>query len=141
MATDRLAGVRSALACARISILPRFSVGTGWACRLDRGADMVDQASDAARYRAFLSYSHKDAAAAGRLHRRLETYRVPKRLVGAATPRGPVPERLTPIFRDRDELPAATNLSEEVRAALADSAALIILCSPDAASSRWVAEE
>ena len=93
------------------------------------------------RYTAFLSYSHKDAAAAGRLHRRLETYRLPKRLVGTMTARGPVPERLWPIFRDRDELPAATDLSETVREALAQSGSLIVLCSPDAAASLWVAEE
>ncbi len=93
------------------------------------------------RYTAFLSYSHKDAAAAGRLHRRLETYRVPKRLVGTETPRGAVPERLAPIFRDRDELPAATDLSASVRKALAESGALIVLCSPHAAESLWVAEE
>ena len=93
------------------------------------------------RYTAFLSYSHKDAAAAGRLHRRLETYRMPKRLVGTQTARGPVPQRLAPIFRDREELPAATDLSETVREALAQSGALIILCSPAAAGSLWVAEE
>ena len=52
-----------------------------------------------------------------------------------------VPERLWPIFRDREELPAATDLSETVREALAQSGALIILCSPHAAGSLWVAEE
>jgi tetratricopeptide (TPR) repeat protein len=102
---------------------------------------MGERAGDAPRYTAFLSYSHKDSAAAGRLHRRLEAYRMPKRLVGTETARGPVPERLAPIFRDRDELPAATDLSETVREALAQSGALIILCSPHAAESLWVAEE
>lgn len=102
---------------------------------------MGERASDELRYTAFLSYSHKDAAAAGRLHRRLETYRMPRRLVGLETARGPVPERLAPIFRDRDELPAATDLSETVREALARSGALVILCSPHAAGSLWVAEE
>lgn len=93
------------------------------------------------RYAAFLSYSHKDAAAAGRLHRRLETYRLPGRLIGTETIRGPVPARLWPIFRDREELPAATDLTETVREALAQSGALIVLCSPHAAASLWVAEE
>jgi tetratricopeptide (TPR) repeat protein len=102
---------------------------------------MDDRRPDELRYTAFLSYSHKDAAAAGRLHRRLETYRVPRRLVGTETPRGPVPARLAPIFRDREELPAATDLSETVREALAQSGALIVLCSPSAAESLWVAEE
>jgi tetratricopeptide (TPR) repeat protein len=102
---------------------------------------MGDREGEETRYRAFLSYSHKDAAAAGRLHRRLEAWRIPRRLVGRETNRGPVPRRLWPIFRDREELPAATDLSETVREALAQSGALIILCSPDAAGSLWVAEE
>lgn len=102
---------------------------------------MAGHDSGGDRYTAFLSYSHKDASAAGRLHRRLEAYRMPRRLAGAAMGRGAVPERLWPIFRDREELPAATDLSETVRAALAQSGSLIILCSPHSAGSLWVAEE
>jgi tetratricopeptide (TPR) repeat protein len=102
---------------------------------------MAEPAQADIRYTAFLSYSHKDAAAAGRLHRKLEAYRIPHRLIGRDSPYGPVPPRLWPIFRDREELPAATDLSETVRAALAQSGALIILCSPHAAASLWVAEE
>jgi hypothetical protein len=102
---------------------------------------MAEQPPAESRYRAFLSYSHKDAAAAGRLHRRLEAYRMPRRLVGRATARGPVPDRLWPIFRDREELPAATDLSETVRDALRQSDTLIILCSHHSATSLWVAEE
>jgi len=102
---------------------------------------MVDGSPVRLRYRAFLSYSHKDEAIAARLHRRLETYRLPRRLVGRETERGRVPDRLLPIFRDRDEFAASTDLSEAVRAGLAESEALIVLCSPAAAQSRWVAEE
>lgn len=94
-----------------------------------------------ARYRAFISYSHQDAAAGRRLHRRLEQYILPKRLVGRPTPRGLVPRRLGPIFRDREDLPAADSLSEEVRTALADSASLIVVCSPAARQSPWVSRE
>ena len=103
---------------------------------------MPDQGSGSeVAYRAFISYSHLDAAAGRRLHRRLESYAVPKRLVGTQTPRGPVPARLSPIFRDLDELPAAGDLSEEIKAALAASAALIVVCSPAAKASRWVTRE
>ncbi len=102
---------------------------------------MGEQEAGALRYTAFLSYSHKDAAAAQRLHRRLETYRLPRRLVGSIAAWGPVPSRLWPIFRDREELPAATDLSETVRQALAQSGSLVVLCSPHAANSLWVAEE
>ncbi len=102
---------------------------------------MATDASEGARYRAFISYSHRDAAFGRRLHRRLESYVLPRRLAGQATARGVVPRRLTPIFRDREELPAAHDLSEEVRAALAASEALIVVCSPAAAASPWVARE
>ncbi|HEX2764897.1 MAG TPA: toll/interleukin-1 receptor domain-containing protein [Allosphingosinicella sp.] len=94
-----------------------------------------------ARYTAFLSYSHRDAAEARSLHRRLEAYRIPARLVGAEGEHGPVPARLSPIFRDREELPAAGDLSEKVRAALAASEHLIVICSPDSAASPWVGRE
>ena len=93
------------------------------------------------RYTAFLSYSHKDAAVARWLHRKLETYRIPSRLVGTEGERGAVPARLTPIFRDREELPAAGDLSEKVRAALAASDNLIVICSPHSSASPWVAKE
>ncbi|HEX8626532.1 MAG TPA: toll/interleukin-1 receptor domain-containing protein [Allosphingosinicella sp.] len=92
-------------------------------------------------YVAFISYSHKDAAMGRWLHRKLEGYRLPKRLAGTMGEDGEVPARLTPIFRDRDELPAAGDLSERVRAALAVSRNLIVLCSPNSAASPWVAKE
>jgi len=94
-----------------------------------------------ARYRAFLSYSHRDAKWADWLHKALETYRPPKPLLGTSTPLGPVPRRLSPIFRDREELASATELGTVINAALQDSACQIVICSPDAASSRWVNQE
>lgn len=102
---------------------------------------MVEEAARGPRYRAFISYSHRDAAFGRRLHRQLEAYGLPRRLVGRETARGPVPARLAPIFRDRDELPAADDLTEQVRSALTDSDALVVVCSPAAAASPWVARE
>lgn len=99
------------------------------------------QAAGGTRYTAFISYSHKDAGHARWLHRKLEGYRIPRRLAGTDGEHGPIPARLTPIFRDREELPAAGDLTERVRAALAASDTLIVLCSPDAAASLWVARE
>jgi len=93
------------------------------------------------RYRAFLSYSHVDAHWARWLLRRLESYRVPSRLVGTAGRDGPIPARLGPLFRDRDELPTAGDLSTTIREALADSATLVVICSPAAAQSKWVDAE
>lgn len=93
------------------------------------------------RYWAFISYSHADKAVAGWLHRALESYRIPAKLVGEETALGAVPQRLAPIFRDRDELPASGSLSQELQAALAASRALVVICSPAAARSPWVNEE
>ncbi len=92
-------------------------------------------------YRAFISYSHRDKGWADWLHRSLETYRLPAKLVGRDTAFGPIPARLSPIFRDRDELSAAPDLSTEVGAALRGSMFLVVVCSPAAAASRWVNEE
>jgi tetratricopeptide (TPR) repeat protein len=93
------------------------------------------------RYRAFISYSHQDKSWADWLHKALETYRIPSRLVGTQTAAGIIPRRLAPIFRDRDELASATDLGRMVNEALRESANLIVICSPRSAGSRWVNEE
>jgi tetratricopeptide (TPR) repeat protein len=93
------------------------------------------------RYGAFLSYSHNDQSLALWLQRRLEGYRVPARLVGTRGHIGIIPARLGPVFRDRDELPTAADLGSTITAALNDSAALVVVCSPSAARSRWVNAE
>jgi len=92
-------------------------------------------------YRAFISYSHADKAVAHRLHRALEHFRVPKRLIGRETPIGPVPHRIAPIFLDRSELPASGHLSSELEAALRVSRFLIPICTPNAVQSKWVSKE
>jgi tetratricopeptide (TPR) repeat protein len=88
-----------------------------------------------------VSYSHADEAWGRWVVRMLETWRIPRRLVGRETPMGPVPARLAPVFRDRDELAASAELGEHIQAALEESAALVVVCSPAAARSRWVNEE
>jgi tetratricopeptide (TPR) repeat protein len=93
------------------------------------------------RYYAFLSYSHQDKALADWLHRELERFRVPRSLAGKLTTNGVVPRRLTPIFRDQQDLSAGADLGEEIEAALAASQFLIVLCSPTAATSRWTNAE
>ncbi|MFI4970063.1 MAG: TIR domain-containing protein, partial [Lysobacterales bacterium] len=93
------------------------------------------------RYWAFISYSHQDQSWGRWLHRALETYRVPRRLVGMPIAAGTIPPRLSPVFRDRDELPTATDLDRTVAEALRQSWCLIVICSPAAAQSRWVNEE
>ena len=88
------------------------------------------------RYKAFISYSHRDKRIANWLHHALETYRLPDQ---AAESKGR--EGLRPIFKDRDELPAADNLGEAIEQAIRASDALIVLCSPGAAQSPWIARE
>jgi tetratricopeptide (TPR) repeat protein len=90
------------------------------------------------RYRAFISYSHRDSRWASWLHRNLEGYRVPSRLRGSSGEFGVLPDRLAPFFRDREELASAGELGPKIQAALADSEALIVICSPNAARSPWV---
>ena len=93
------------------------------------------------KYRAFLSYSHRDSAAAKRLHTRLEGFRIDKDLVGRATPMGPVPKQLRPIFRDRHDFDAGGTLGEQTIAAIDAAGAMILLASPASASSRPVNDE
>lgn len=93
------------------------------------------------RYKAFVSYSHRDRDWGAWLHRALERYRVPKRLVGSRGEFGPVPARLAPVFRDREELSSAADLSGKVKESLQASESLVVVCSPGAARSRWVNEE
>ena len=96
--------------------------------------------SDEARFSAFVSYSHADAAIAKKLHRKIETYKLPKSLRDIGDSDRDT-GRLGQIFRDREDLPAALDLSESVKAALTRSQALIVLCSPDAKNSPWVNRE
>lgn len=93
------------------------------------------------KYRAFISHSHIDADWAKWLHRELENYRIDKDLAGCESAIGTIPKALRPIFRDRDDFTAGHTLTEQTLAALDASAALIAICSPAAAKSRYVNEE
>jgi eukaryotic-like serine/threonine-protein kinase len=93
------------------------------------------------RYWAFISYSHADKGWGDWLHRALETYRIPKHLVGRTGAFGPVPRRLYPVFRDREELSASSSLGINIERALQQSRSLIVIRSPRSSSSHWVNEE
>lgn len=92
-------------------------------------------------YRAFISYSHADTSWAKWLHRGLESFRIDKDLAGRETATGIAPKTLRPIFRDRDDFTAGHSLTDQTLAALDASAALIVICSPAAARSKYVTEE
>ncbi len=93
------------------------------------------------KYKAFITYAHRDEEKARWLREKLESFRVPKHLIGKQASFGAVPSRLYPIFRDRDELAGSAQLGPLIEQALHDSSHLIVLCSPHAVKSRWVNEE
>ena len=93
------------------------------------------------RFKAFISYSHRDKDWSTWIQRALEAYRVPRRLVGSEGEFGPIPRRLTPVFLDREELSSGSDLSAKVRECLDGSESLIVVCSPASAQSIWVNEE
>lgn len=93
------------------------------------------------RYKAFISYSHADEAWGKWLHKALESYRVPRRLVGRSGPHGKIPARVAPVFRDREDLSSAADLGATVTRELEASETLVVICSPAAAASEWVNRE
>lgn len=95
----------------------------------------------AKQYQAFISYAHHDERWARWLQHALERYRVPAKLRRQQSPERPLPGRLHPIFRDRSELASSSDLTESIRSAMDRSSALIVICSPRAAASKWVNEE
>lgn len=101
----------------------------------------------ARKYALFISYRHADNLEMGRkwatwLHESVEAYEIPADIVGRTNLRGdPVPATLYPVFRDEEELPADADLSTNIRRALENSGLLVVLCSPRAVKSRFVADE
>ncbi|MFD0894350.1 TIR domain-containing protein [Luteolibacter ambystomatis] len=102
----------------------------------------MDTEANVRRYWAFISYSHTDKAWADWLHKSLERYPLPKDLVGRKTPsEDPAPKRFVPVFRDREELPTATDLGAVIAKALKHARFLVVICSPRSAKSQWVEQE
>lgn len=95
----------------------------------------------ALKYSAFISYSHADSNWAKWLHHALEGFIIDNDLVGRETSTRTIPKALRPIFRDRDDFTAGHLLSDQTLAALDASHALIVICSPSSAKSRYVNEE
>ncbi|MEM6475432.1 MAG: TIR domain-containing protein [Pseudomonadota bacterium] len=103
--------------------------------------DMVIEPTMAQKkYGAFISYSHADAATVAKLHKQLEAYRLPKGL-GSINALNASKSGLGKVFRDREDLSAAENLSDAVTDALGRSQVLVVVCSPEAKASRWVSQE
>jgi len=80
------------------------------------------------RYKAFISYSWADAKWGKWLQHAIETYLTPRVLVGEERAHGPVPARLHPLFKDREE--EARARASPSRQARAESAPVSRVCRP-----------
>lgn len=90
------------------------------------------------RYDAFISYRHSDfdLMIAKKLHKGLETFRVPK-----AVAKKSGKKNIKRVFRDQEELPIGSDLGDNITAALTESEFLIVVCSPRTPESYWVQKE
>lgn len=111
---------------------------------------VIETAQSGFSYDAFISYSgfrkmgeasQVDRKVAERLHKSLESYRVPRTLRKKSSGRESIPRRLKKIFRDQDEVRVSSNLNESLTEALRRSRFLIVICSPRARQSQWMNQE
>lgn len=95
------------------------------------------------KYAAFISYSTRDRRFAAKLQTRLKGYLIPRRFGDIdITSQGQrkLIRRIKPVFRDTEEL-SSGDLNAKLKQALDDSAALVVVCSPNSAKSPWVEAE
>lgn len=128
-------------------------------------------AKDGVKYDAFISYRHSelDSFVAETLHKQLESFKLPRGVVRNKTlemrqseaecsevirqENGDVEQhrptvltrevktRIHRVFRDKEELPLATNLADPITEALQNSEYLIVICSPRLPESMWCRKE
>lgn len=89
-------------------------------------------------YSAFISYKHGDldSFVAENLHKAIETFHIPKNIQKATGKK-----QMERVFRDKEELPISSNLSDNISSALQHSEYLIVICSPRTPESYWVQKE
>ena len=89
-------------------------------------------------YNAFISYRHhpQDIKVAEAIHRGLEHFQVPKALKKKLQK-----DTKLRLFRDKEELPITSNLSDDITKALRNSDFLIVICSTHTKESMWVQRE
>ncbi len=117
----------------RISVMMKTLKGLSHMPETDSG--MTDNVR---KFKAFISYRHKplDKEAAERVQKSIERYTVPKELRELAGG-----NKLGRVFRDEDELPVSSSLSDSITYALDHSEFLIVICTPDLPLSRWCEQE
>lgn len=89
-------------------------------------------------YNAFISYRHADldSKIAEHVQKQLEHFHVPHKLKKKLKH-----EKITRIFRDKDELPITSDLTETITNALEKAEYLIVICSTNTKESMWVKRE
>lgn len=89
-------------------------------------------------YNAFISYRHADldSKIAYHIQKQLEHFHVPHKLKKKLKH-----EKITRIFRDKDELPITSDLTETITNALEKAEYLIVICSTNTKESTWVKRE
>ncbi|MCR5498837.1 MAG: TIR domain-containing protein [Acetatifactor sp.] len=88
-------------------------------------------------YVAFISYRHTelDKKVAKKIHYMVEHYIIPKEL------RKDGNKKLGKVFRDEEELPVSSNLTQSIETALDHSKFLIVICTPNLPKSIWCQRE
>ncbi|MBR3468325.1 MAG: toll/interleukin-1 receptor domain-containing protein [Lachnospiraceae bacterium] len=88
-------------------------------------------------YVAFISYRHTelDKKVAKKVHYMVEHYIIPKEL------RKDGNKKLGKVFRDEEELPVSSNLTQSIETALDHSKFLIVICTPNLIQSIWCQRE
>ena len=89
-------------------------------------------------YNAFISYKHapEDNRVAEAVHKGLERFHIPGKIRKKTGIK-----RISRIFRDKDELPITSDLSDTIADALENSDYLIVICSTNTKESAWVPRE
>jgi len=89
-------------------------------------------------YNAFISYRHAplDSKIAEHVQRTLERFHIPDKIRKSTGKK-----RIERVFRDKDELPTTSDLSETIYGALDDADYLIVICSENTGESMWVKRE
>ena len=91
------------------------------------------------RYDAFISYRHAelDKFVAMTLERKLESFKIPR---SVKIPEGRK-RNIERVFRDQDELPVSSNLSDQITLALENTEYLLVICTPRLPQSEWCLRE
>ncbi len=89
-------------------------------------------------YNAFISYRHAplDSSVAEHVQKSLEHFRIP-----TAIRKKTGKKKIERIFRDKDELPITSDLTDTISSALEKADYLIVICSPNTKESHWVTRE